>query len=115
MPSEQDQVKVKTYREAGLTVKFANLVVKRQEANKRKTEAEAEVKALSTDILEMLSVSGEKTVLTDNWRVTFTPGCNVTINKLKLLEQGVSVKIIEKATIRKDYETVTITPLKEKS
>lgn len=113
MPSEQDQVKVKTYREAGLTVAFANLVVKRQAANDRKKELEEEIKALSAGILELLSVSGEKTVLTDNWRVTFTPGCNVTINKLKLLEQGVSVKIIEKATVRKDYETVTITPLKE--
>jgi hypothetical protein len=96
-------------RTAGLDNKYMKLVDRIQELKLARDEAEAGIKELKSQIMELQAVTGYKTVLTPDWRVTLTSGTNVTISKEKLLEQGVSVKIIEKATRKTAYETLTIT------
>lgn len=99
-------------RQAGLDRKFVGLVALRQKFKQEINEAEARVKELNAEILASLTECGYKTVLTPDWRVTFVEGVHTQISKERLLEQGVSVKIIEKATKRTTYETCTITPIK---
>lgn len=96
-------------RAAGLDKKFVGLVALRQKFKQEINEAEARVKEINTEILASLTECGYKTVLTPDWRVTFVEGVHTQISKERLLEQGVSVKVIEKATKRTTYETVTIT------
>jgi Zn-dependent oligopeptidase len=99
-------------RTAGLTNEFLNLVARRQKVAMRIAQDEAEKKRLSEELTAMVANTGYKTVLTPDWRVTFVSGTHTSINKEKLLEQGVSVKIIQKATKIKTYETVTVTAVK---
>lgn len=99
-------------RAAGLDQKFINLVAKRQRTKEEISELEAEVKKQNSEILNLLTECGYKTVLTPDWRVTFTQGTHTQISKERLLEQGVSVKVIAKATKTTTYETVTVTAVK---
>jgi len=100
-------------RTAGLNKKYLDLVAARQEAKAAKDAAEAEIKDLNQKIMDMQVESGYKTVLTPDWRITLTSGTNTSISREKLLEKGVAVKIIEFATKRTTYETLTITAVKE--
>jgi hypothetical protein len=67
------------------------------------------IKDLNAKIMELQATCGYKTVLTPDWRVTLVSGTHTTISKERLLEQGVSVKIIDKATKKTTYETVAVT------
>jgi|SRR6267142_837055 len=96
-------------RHAGLDKKFINMVAQRQACKAEMERLEKEVKDYNVEILAQLTKSGYKTVLTPDWRVTFTQGTHTQISKERLLECGVSVKIIEKATKKTTYETVTVT------
>lgn len=97
------------HREAGLGKDFLALVARRQNLKMTRDKIEADLKDLSQKLTIMVAESGHKTIVTPDWRVTFTQGTNRSISKEKLLEQGVSVKIIEKATKETTYETVTVT------
>lgn len=99
-------------RAAGLDKKFVGLVALRQKFDAEIKEAEARKKELNVEILNLLTECGYKTVLTPDWRVTFTQGTHTQISKERLLEQGVSVKVIAKATKTTTYETVTVTAVK---
>jgi len=105
-----DPVDVRT---AGLGNRYLNLVTKRQLAKERRDAAEAEIKSLNYDIIALQAESGYKTIVTPDWRVTLTSGTNTSISREKLLEKGVAVKVIEFATKRTTYETLTITAVKD--
>lgn len=96
-------------REAGLGKPFLGMVAERQAVTAQIAELEAAKKSLSEDITAALAETGYKTVLTPDFRVTFTQGSNRTISKQRLLELGVAAKTIDKATKITTYETVTVT------
>ena len=102
------------FREAGLGKPFANKVWRRQEIKAQKDELEQELKALNEEIGSLMMATGNKSVICDDYRVTITEGMNRSISKEKLLELGVSATLILKASKETPYNTVTITPIKDK-
>lgn len=100
-------------RTAGLGKKYLELIAARQRAKQQRDQAEADIKDFNSEIIALQAESGFKTVLTPDWRITLTSGTNTSISREKLLEKGVAVKIIEFATKRTTYETLTITAVKE--
>jgi len=108
MPTDNDD-QVVDFRASGLSKTFLKLLAERQEYSQIKRNAEAEEKKRSQTLCTMLAEAGHKTVVTPDWRVTFVEGVHTQISKQKLLDQGVSVKVIQKATTRTTYETVNVT------
>lgn len=102
----EDPVDVRT---AGLHKEYLTLLGDMQEYKARRDEAEAEIKTIKVKLLNMQAKSGYKTVLTPDWRVTLTQGTNTTISKERLLELGVPVNTILRATKSTTYETLTVT------
>jgi len=103
-----------TYQEAGLDEEWLKKLEERQEWVAEKEAAESAVKHLNGVLGEAIAQTGNKTVTTEKWRVTVTEGASVTIDKKKLLELGVGAEIIEAATKRKTYQTLTVTGIKQK-
>ena len=113
MSKPTEVTRAKDYKEARLSAKFASLVQDTFEKSVQQKALEEECKENRKTLAEILADKGEKSVSCNGLRVTYVPGSNVTISKEKLLELGVPVAIIEKATVRKSYETVQITREKE--
>jgi hypothetical protein len=111
-----DNPVVPTYKEAKLGSKFHSLVSKLDELTLAKKQLETEEKQVRGEVTRMLAEKGEKSVMCDNLKVTFVSSNGPShIDKLKLLQFGVSAKIIAKATVAgKPYETTVITRPKEK-
>lgn len=99
------------YRDSGLDRAFLKLLSERQEIY-RPSSVEARYKEINKELATMLADAGHKSVATADWKVTFTPGVNVTISRKRLVELGVPVAKIDKATVRTSYETVTVTATK---
>ncbi len=118
MPQQQD-AEIVDIRQSGLGADYLKTLAKVQELKSVRDKAELEIKGpdkksgLQGKLLEMQAKTGYKTVLTPDWRVTITSSVNVSISKEKLLELGVPVKTIEKATKRTPYETLTVTAIKD--
>lgn len=91
---------------------FLQLVAERQKIDASIKDLEKEKRLRTDALVALLAESGHKTVLTPEWRVTFTQGTHTTLSKERLLEQGVSAKIIEKATKSTTYETCTVTAIR---
>lgn len=82
-------------------------------------EAEKAAKARKTEltelILPLMTAVGAKSVTDgDKWTVVKSRGTNVTIKKERLLEKGVSVDIIEFATVKTPYDYVQVIDPKRK-
>lgn len=92
---------------------FLTLIQNRQDITETKKIAEAELKEINEQIMAHMVDAGEKAVLVDDWRVTFVQSSTSTINKQRLLELGVSAKIIKKATKVTPKEYVQVTAAKE--
>lgn len=103
------------FRDAGLDKRFASRVSKRQQLKLQIDALQAEMKELNEEIGSALEAAGKKTVLAGDWRVTVADGVHRSIDKVKLLELGVSAQTILKATKESHYSTVTITEVKQKN
>lgn len=113
-PTSNIEDKIHDVRDLGDERKeFMKLLARERELYRPTKDAE-EQKQLKKDMARILAIVGYKRVATPEWNVTFTAGENVTISKEKLLELGVPVKTIEKATVRTTWESVTVTPVKSK-
>ena len=116
-PTEDESKKPVDYKETALRSKaktLADLIKRKIEADAKKKEYEASAKALSDEIVTLLASAGQEKILFEDTRVTICsqPG-RETVSKTKLIELGVSLKIIKKATTTGEpYNYALVTPPK---
>lgn len=111
LDSNEDAV---DFRQSGLDKSFLKMLARRQDCVSQIKTLEADRKDMTDQMVAALAEAGHKTVLTPDWRVTFVQSTSASrIDGRKLLELGVSARVIEKATVKgKTYETVAVTPVK---
>lgn len=97
------------YRAVKLSGRFAGRVAALFEKSAQRKALEEEEKELRREIGEELADKGERSVTCNGVRVTYVSGIHATISKQKLLEAGVPVAAIEKATVTTNYNTVKLT------
>jgi hypothetical protein len=95
---------------------FIKLVEELQGVNEIKSTAEAESRRLNGLLQSMWADVGHKTVLDNGTKVTLVTSKSADrIEAVSLIEQGVSIDVIQKATVEgKPYKFVKVTPPKEK-
>lgn len=103
----------KDYKAVKLSGRFAGMVAELFEASAQRKALEEREKELRKEIGDMLADKGERSVNCNGVRVTYVSGTHTTISKQKLLEVGVPVAAIEKATVTTAYNTVKLTRDKE--
>jgi len=89
--------------------KFADLVEELRQVNELKKSAEEDSKRLNKELQLMWADCEQKTVLDGGTRITLVQSSSSSINKVDLLELGVSADVILKATRVSNYEFVKIT------
>jgi len=90
---------IPSYRDVGLTPKFAKTVLERQAISDQIDELEEKKKGLSDQIFEDLAGTGLKAVQVDDFRPTVVDQDRRSISAEKLLELGVPATTIEAATV----------------
>lgn len=109
----KDVVQAKDLRDTEIdSQRFIRLLSKRQQASEEKKELEATLAELNEEIKSWMLDAGEKAVVADDWRVTVVQSTQSTISKERLLELGVSAKIITKATKTTPKEYIQVTEAK---
>jgi hypothetical protein len=99
------------FRAAGLGKDFANKALKLHGMLAQQKQLEADIRDLRPKLAEMIAETGHKAVRCGDMRLTFYQGTNSSISKQRLLELGVPVKTIKKATKVTTYETVQVTEI----
>jgi hypothetical protein len=98
----------KDYRAAKFSGRFAGKVAALFETIQQRKSLEDKEKEIRSEVKEDMAEKGEKAVLCNGIRVTYVDSCSTNISKQKLLEAGVSVAVIERATVRTPYSTIQV-------
>lgn len=107
------KVHAKDLRDTGINAqRFIRLLSRRQQASEEKKILETSLSELNEEIKSWMLDAGEKAVVADDWRVTVVQSTQSTISKERLLELGVSAKIITKATKTTPKEYIQVTEAK---
>ena len=87
---------------------FTRLVKERQRIKVEIDRGKKSVDDINAQILGMMEATGEEKFVTGGWTVMKFNGRNTSISKTKLLEEGVSIQIIQAATVETPYTTVMV-------
>lgn len=99
------------------TPDFDHAVVRRQAAVKLRDAAQAEIDQMTPIIASALILEGTKSRLSDDgegsrWSVALVESTRETLSKEKLLEAGVTMEQIQKATTKSTSTSVRVTRAK---
>ena len=99
-----DELLVDHLVEAG----FESLCTRYRELTDLETEIGVEKKELSAVIKPLMQAAGARSVVGPGWNAIRAKGTTVQIVKTRLLEYGVSLKVIEASTKRTPYEYIQV-------